>query len=108
MCVEIHTEWAFLACRNMYLWYMLPPASSINERDVPLQRKAHYDVLGFSTIAAAGEGILTHPLYVSLVSSQMETVSKTCLFKIGEYCLALLNSPQEEAYKHLFRDLLVI
>ena len=62
------------------------------------------DVVGFSTTPAAGEGILTH---VSLVSSQMETVSKTCLFKIGQYHLALLNSPQEEAYEHLFGGLLV-
>ena len=51
------------------------------------------NVVGFSTIPEAGEGILIHPLYVSLVSSQMETVSKTCLFKIGQYHLALLKSP---------------
>ena len=31
-----------------------------------------------------------------------------CLFEIGEYHLALLNSPQEEAYEHLFGGLLVI
>ena len=65
------------------------------------------DVVGFCTTAAAGERILTYLLYVSLVSSQMETVSMMCLFKIGQYCLALLNSPQEEAYKHLFGGLLV-
>ena len=64
------------------------------------------DVVGFSTIPAAGDGTLTHHLYVSLVSSQMETVSKTYHFKIGQYHLALLNSPQEEAYKHLFGGLL--
>ena len=44
---------------------------------------------------------------MSLVSSQMETVSKVCLFKIGQYHLALLNSPQEEAYKYLCRGLLI-
>ena len=66
------------------------------------------DMVGFSTIPAAREGILTHLLYVSLVSSQMETLSKMCLFEIGQYHLALLNSPQEEAYKHLFGGLLVI
>ena len=66
------------------------------------------DVVGFSTVPAAGEGILTHPLYVSLVCSQMETVSKMCLFKTGQYHLALLNSPQQEAYEHLFGGLLVI
>ena len=65
------------------------------------------NVVGFSTTPAAGKGILTHHLYVSLVSSQMETVSKVCLFKIGQYCLALLNSPQEQAYEHLFGGLLV-
>ena len=66
------------------------------------------DGVGFSTIPAAGYGILTHLLYASFVSSQMETVCKMCLFKIGQYHLALLNSPQEEAYEHLFRGLLVI
>ena len=65
-------------------------------------------MVGFSTIPAAGEGILTHLLYVLLVSSQMETVSKMCLFEIEQYHLALLNSPQEEANKHLFGGLLVI
>ena len=60
------------------------------------------DVVGFSTIPAAGDGTLTYALYVSLVSSQMETVSKMCPFKIGQYHLALLNSPHEEAYEHLF------
>ena len=28
------------ARRNMYLWYIFPPASSINERDLPLQMEA--------------------------------------------------------------------
>ena len=65
------------------------------------------DVVGFPTTPAAGEGILIHLLYVSLVSSKMETVSKKCFFKIGPYHLALFNSPQEEAYKHLFGGLLV-
>ena len=65
-------------------------------------------VVGFSTIPAAGDQTLADILYVSLVSSQMETVPNICLFKIGQYHLALLNSPQEEAYKHLFRGLLVI
>ena len=62
--------------------------------------------MGFSTIAAAGDGTLPHALYVSLVSSHLETVSKMCLFKIGQYILALLNSPDEEAYEHLFRGFL--
>ena len=53
------------------------------------------DVVGFSTIPAAVEGILTHLLYMSLVYSQMETVPKMCLFKIGQYHLALLNSPRK-------------
>ena len=105
MCVEINTEGPSLACRNMYLWYILPPTSSIDERDLPLQRRLIDDVVGFSTIPAAGDGTMTHLLYVSLVPSQMEAVFKTCLFEIGQYHLALLNSPQEEAYKHLFRGL---
>ena len=66
------------------------------------------DAVGFSTIPPLGDGTLTHLLYVSLVSSQMETVSKMCFFKIGQYCLALLKSPQEKAYEHLFGCLLVI
>ena len=106
MCVEIYTEGP-PACRNMYLWYTLPAASSIDKRDLPLQRRLIDEVVGFSTVPIAVNGALTHPLYVSLVSSQMETVSKMCLLKIGLYCLALLNSPHEEAYKHLFRGLLV-
>ena len=32
--------------------------------------------------------------------------SKTCHYKLGQYHLALLNSPQEEAYEHLFKGLL--
>ena len=40
MC-KIHTEGPPHACRNMYLWYIFPPASSINKSDLPLQRKAH-------------------------------------------------------------------
>ena len=63
------------------------------------------DVVGFSAFPAAGDGTLTHHLYVSLVSSQMNTVSRMCHLKLGQYHLAR-NSPQGEAYKHLFRDLL--
>ena len=66
------------------------------------------DVVCLSTIPAAGDGTLTHVSYVSLVSSQMETVSKMCLFKIGQYHLALPNSPQKEAYEHLRGGLLFI
>ena len=49
---------------------------------------------------------MEHRLYVSLVSSQMETVFKMSHFKLGQYHLALLNSPQKEAYEHLFKGLL--
>ena len=64
------------------------------------------DVVGFSTIPAARDGTLTHLLYVSLVSSQMETVSKICRFEIGQYHLALpkmkpMNTCSEAFY--LFR-----
>ena len=62
-------------------------------------------MVGFSTVPPAGDESLTHHLYVSLVSSQMERVSKMCHCKLGQYCLALLNSPLEEAYKHLFKNL---
>ena len=65
-------------------------------------------MVGFSAFPAPGEGTLTHHLYVSLVSSQMETVSKTCDFKLGQYHLALLNSPQKEAYEHLLEAFLII
>ena len=64
------------------------------------------DVVGFSITPAAGEGILTHLLCVSLVSLPKETVSKMYHLKIGQYCLVLLNSPQEEAYEQLFEGLL--
>ena len=53
----------------------------------------------------AGYEILTHHLYVSLTSSQMERVSKTCHCKLGQYIFDLLNSPQKKAYEHLFEDL---
>ena len=66
------------------------------------------DVVGFSTIPRTVNGTLTHLLYVSLVSSQMETVFKMCIFEIGQYCLALLNSPHEGAYECLFRGLVYI
>ena len=59
-------------------------------------------MVGFSTIPASGDGTLTHILYVSLVSFQMETVSKMCHFKLGQYHLVVLISPQEEACEHLF------
>ena len=54
------------------------------------------DMVGFSTVPAAGDGTLTHLLYGLLVSSQMETVSMPCLFKIGQCHVALLNSPQKK------------
>ena len=108
MCVEIHTQGPSLACRNMYIWYILLSASSINERDLHFKGRLIDDVVGFSTAPAAENGTLTHHLYVSLVSSQLETVSKACLFEIGQYHLALLNSPQEEAYEHPFGGLPVI
>ena len=42
-------------------------------------------MVGFSITPAAGEVILKHPLCVSLVSLLKETVSKICLFKIGQW-----------------------
>ena len=66
-------------------------------------------MVGFSTAPTAGEGILTQILCVSLGSLLKETVSKMCLFKIGQYHLVLLNnSPQKEAYEQLFEGLLVL
>ena len=57
------------------------------------------DVVGFFISPTAGEGILTHLVCVSLVSLLEGTMSKMCLFKIGQYCLVQLNSPQKEAYE---------
>ena len=85
-----------------YCWMLLPLMTEI----FLFKGRLIDNVVGFSTVPAAGDGTLTHALYVSLVPSEIETVSKTCPFKIGQYCLALLNSPHEEAYKHLFRGLL--
>ena len=49
-----------------------------------------------------------HILYMCLrFPSLRETLSKTCLFQIGQYCLALLNLLQEESCEHLFKGLLV-
>ena len=54
-------------------------------------------MVGFSTVPAAGDGTLTHALDVSLVSSQMETVSEMCPFKIGQtLTLTLAESPGEQ------------
>ena len=65
------------------------------------------NVGGFSISPTAGGRNLTHLLCASLVSLLLETVSKMCLFNIGQYHLALLNSPQEEAYELLFEGVLV-
>ena len=89
MHVEIHTEGPPLSCRNMYLWYIWPP----------FKQSLIDDVVGFSTFPAAGDGTLTHHLYVSLVSSQMETVSKTCHFLNYSYnSIALLYLILTEKY----------
>ena len=54
-------------------------------------------MVGFSTVPAAGDGTLTHALDVSLVSSQMETVSEMCPFKIGQtLTLTLAESTGEQ------------
>ena len=66
------------------------------------------NVVGFSTIPAAGDGTLTHHLYVSLVSSEMETVSKMCHFKLGQYRLALHNSPKKKPMNICLEAFLVI
>ena len=54
------------------------------------------NVVGFSTIPTAGGGALTHLLYVSLVSSQKETVSKTCLFEKDSITLLYLILPRKK------------
>ena len=64
-------------------------------------------MVGFFISPAAQCGNLTRLLCVSLVPFLEETMSKMCLFKIGQYCLALLNSMQREDYESLFEDLLV-
>ena len=106
MCVEIHTEGhplpAGIWTSGTYCFLLL----SLVKEIFRFKWRLIDDVVGFSTTPGAGEVILTHLLYVSLVSSQMETVSKACLSKIRQYCLTLLNSPQEEAYKQLFKGLL--
>ena len=56
------------------------------------------NVVSFSIIPPAGDESLAHHLYVSLVSSQIEGVSKTCNLKFGQYQLALL-------LQHLFEGL---
>ena len=69
----------------------IAPASFIDERDLPLQMEAH---------------LQCGRLLCLWFLSKKETVSKMCLFKIGHYYLALLTSPQEEAYEQLFEGLL--
>ena len=108
MCVEIHTEGPSLAvgiCTSCTYCLLL---LSLLKEIFHFKARLIDDVVGFSTVPAAGDGTLTDHLYVSLVSSQMETVSKMCHSILGQYCLALHNSPQEKAYKHLFEGLLAI
>ena len=106
MCVEIHTEGppfpVGMCTSGTYCHLLLPLSKEIFHFKVSLID----DVVGFSTFPAAGDGTLTHHFYVSLVSSQMETVSEMCHLKLGQYCLAQHNSPQEEAFGHLFKGFL--
>ena len=98
-CIPFHVE---ICTSGTYCLLLLPsPKETFHFKGWLID-----DVVDFSTIRPAGDGTLAHLLYVSLVSSQMETVSKTCHFKLEQYCLALLNSPEEEAYKLLFEGLL--
>ena len=93
MCVEIHTEGPpfpeGICTSGTYSLLLLPSSKEIFH----FKGRLIDDVGGFSTIPAAGDGTLTHHLYVSLVSSQMGTVSKMCHFKLGQYLLALFISP---------------
>ena len=107
MCVEAHTERPLHSCRNMYLWYILLLLLSSTILIFHLKWNIIGDVVGFAATTGAGEGILTHLLCVSLVSFLMGNWSKTCLFEVGQHHLALLTSPQGEAYEQLFGDLLV-
>ena len=88
------------------LVHLLLP-SLVDERDLPHQMRLIDDVVDCSIPPMAEEGIVTYLLCVSLVSPLKETESKMCLFKIGQYHLALLTSPHEEAYEQLFKGLLV-
>ena len=108
MCVEIHTEGPLLSCRNMYLCTYCLLLLPLLKEIFHFKGRLIDNVVGFSIVPAAGNGTLTHHVYVSLISSQIKTVSKTCDFRLAQYRLALLNSPQEEAYEHLFEKLLVI
>ena len=70
MCVEINTEGPLLACRTMYLWYIMIQLLPSMKEMFHFKGRLIDDVLGFSSIPAAGEEIL----YVSLVSSQIAEV----------------------------------
>ena len=65
------------------------------------------DVVGFFILPTAGYESLTLFLYMSWINFLKKTVSRMCLFKIGQYCLALLNSPAQKAYEYLFEGLLI-
>ena len=106
MCLEIDTEGPPDPCRDMSHWYILFLLLSSLKEIFCFKWRLIDDVVGLSITAAAGERILTHLSCMSLVSLLKEAVSKTCLLKIGQYHLALLNSPQGEACEHLFEDLL--
>ena len=104
MCVEIYTKEPPSPCRIMYLWYMviliLPPVKEIFHFKWGLIR----DVVGCFILPTVWYESLT--LFSMCLQILKKTVSKTCLFKRGQHCLALLNFPQK-AYEYLFEGLLI-
>ena len=60
------------------------------------------DGMGFSTVPAAGAGVLTSYLHVSLVPF-IKKVFDMSSHMLGSYCHALFNDPQKELYEQLFR-----
>ena len=105
MCVEIYPRESPSSCSFMYLWNTVILIQS------PVKEIFHFKweligtVVGFFILPTAGYESLTLFLYVSLKCSFKKTVSKMCLFKKGQYCHALLSSPQEEAFEYLLEGL---
>ena len=99
MCVEIYTKGSPLSSGVVYLWYililLLPPVKEIFH----FKWRLIGDVVGFFIVPAAGYGSLTHLFVCVRVFFFETTVSKMSLFfNMGQYCLALQNFPQVEAY----------
>ena len=84
----------------MYLWVHIDPASSTCERDLPLQMETHWQC---GRLLYLPSSWVWKPDTSFMCVFGFPLKRKLCLrhvsLTIGQCCLALLNSPQKEAYE---------